>query len=74
MDLSKMPLEDLITIVLIAIHGYAVENSESLSVDKNVLAAVYDNAIANQKHPVLRLTHTDDNRLQVDVDMEQLDK
>lgn len=73
-ELNKMASDDLITIILVAINAYLKENNEPFSVDKNVLAAVYDEAIAGQKYPVMALRHTDDNRLQIVVDMENTEE
>lgn len=63
---------DLVLVVLIALNGYMEENHKHFSVDKDVLARIYENAADKGLRPVLGLTHTDDNRLQIDVTMEEI--
>lgn len=65
---------DLFLVVLIALNGYMIENLKTFSVDKDVLANIYENAAEKGLRPVLGLTHTDDNRLQIDVTMEEVTK
>lgn len=68
LDLSE---DNLIKIILVALHAYEVENNEVFSVDKEVLSAVYANAIENGKIPVMYLHHNDDEKtLEIRVDME----
>lgn len=65
--------DDLILVVLIALNGYMEENHKHFSVDKDVLANIYENAAEKGLRPVLGLTHTEDNRLQIDVTMEDIE-
>ncbi len=61
---------DLVLVVLIALNGYMEENHKHFTVDKDILARIYETAADKGLRPVLGLTHTDDNRLQIDVTME----
>lgn len=65
--------EDVLLLILISLVGYEIEENKPLSVDKNVLAPIFEDAQNTGKRPVIALTHTDDDRLQLRVTMENLD-
>lgn len=62
--------EDVLLIILVSLLGYEEENNKKFSVDKDVLAGVFANAMEKRGVPILNMKHTDDNRLQLSVVME----
>lgn len=70
---ETMSDENVLLLILVALCGYEEENHKQFSVDKNVLAPIFANAQDTGKMPVVAISHSDDDRLQLRVTMENLD-
>lgn len=73
-EFNETEEENVLLVVLIALKAYEDETGKLFSVSKEVLNSIFQSAIKKDCTPVISIHHTDDNRLELGIELLENEK
>lgn len=69
----QIDIDDQLLIILMALSAYQIETGEPFSASKEIMSELYKDGAEKGWMPALGLEHTDDNRLNITVEMRRVE-